>query len=76
MIFINEESGAASATPLPTEKGDKEGTKKKVGDALSVAYGYACYDGGKKSSVLNAYEQADEEMYACKRLIKSRAVLV
>lgn len=47
--------------------------KKKVGDALSVAYGYACYDGGKKSSVLNAYEQADEEMYASKRLSKRRA---
>ena len=40
---------------------------------MSVAYGYACYDGGKKSSVLNAYEQADEEMYASKRLSKRRA---
>ena len=44
--------------------------KKNKGDALSVAYGYAYYDGGKKSSVQAVYEEADQEMYRSKREIK------
>ena len=41
-------------------------------DLLSVAYGYAYYDGSKDSSVHAVYGQADKEMYDSKRRMKSQ----
>ena len=46
--------------------------KKQDGDTLSVAYGYAFYDGAKNSSVQHVYEKADQKMYESKREIKSQ----
>ena len=46
--------------------------QKKPTTILSVAYGYAYYDGEKKSNILTTYEEADKEMYESKRKIKGR----
>lgn len=46
--------------------------QKKPTTILSVAYGYAYYDGEKKSNILTTYEKADKEMYESKRKIKGR----
>ena len=43
---------------------------KQNGDLLSVAYGYAYYDGDKDSGVQAVYSQADQEMYELKRKMK------
>lgn len=43
---------------------------KQNGDLLSVAYGYAYYDGDKASGVQAVYSQADQEMYELKRKMK------
>ena len=71
MMYDDEEQNVVTALETLNEN-LSIWNKKQKGDILSVAYGYAYYDGEKNSSVQAVYEQADKEMYESKRSIKSQ----
>ena len=71
IMYENQEQNVVSALKKLNEN-LMLWNKKHEGDVLSVAYGYAYYDGRKKSSIQTVYEKADKKMYESKRKIKSQ----